>query len=53
MKEINKSGYRLITNCNKDGGQEIEYLHFHLLGGVGLGRMIRLPKDSKKKIKNI
>ena len=28
MKNIHESGYRLITNCNKDGGQEIDYLHF-------------------------
>ena len=45
---ISESGYRLITNCNKDGGQEIPYLHFHLVGGVSLGKMISLPKDSKK-----
>jgi histidine triad (HIT) family protein len=45
---IDESGYRLITNCNKDGGQEIDYLHFHLVGGVRLGKMISLPKDSKK-----
>ena len=32
IKNINESGYRLITNCNKDGGQEIDYLHFHLVG---------------------
>ena len=25
---IDESGYRLITNCGKDGGQEIDYLHF-------------------------
>ena len=31
MKNINNSGYRLISNCNKDGGQEIEYLHFHVV----------------------
>ena len=48
MKNIHESGYRLITNCNKDGGQEIDYLHFHLVGGVPLGRMIGLPKESKK-----
>jgi histidine triad (HIT) family protein len=52
IKNINESGYRLITNCNKDGGQEIEYLHFHLVGGVPLGRMIGLPKESQKKFKN-
>ena len=51
LKNINKSGYRLITNCNKDGGQEIEYLHFHLVGGLPLGRMIGLPKESQKKFK--
>ena len=48
MKNILESGYRLITNCNKDGGQEIDYLHFHLVGGIPLGRMIGLPKESKK-----
>jgi diadenosine tetraphosphate (Ap4A) HIT family hydrolase len=45
---IDESGYRLITNCNKNGGQEIDYLHFHLVGGVRLGKMISLPKQSKK-----
>ena len=50
-KNINESGYRLITNCEYDGGQEIPYLHFHLIGGVKLGRMIGLPKESKKKFK--
>jgi histidine triad (HIT) family protein len=27
------NGYKLITNFGKNGGQEIEYLHFHILGG--------------------
>lgn len=52
IKNINETGYRLITNCNKDGGQEIEYLHFHLVGGLPLGRMIGLPKESQKKFKS-
>ncbi len=48
QKGINESGYRLITNCGSDGGQEINYLHFHLVGGLKLGKMISLPKESKK-----
>jgi len=53
IKNINESGYRLITNCNKDGGQEIDYLHFHLVGGLPLGRMIGLSKESKKQFKKM
>ena len=52
LKNIDEDGYRLITNCNKNGGQEIDYLHFHLVGGCKLGRMVGLPKESKKLIKN-
>lgn len=51
--KINESGYRVITNCGKNGGQEVQYLHFHLVGGVPLGNMIKLPKSSKKIIKDI
>jgi len=50
---ISESGYRLITNCKKDGGQEIDYLHFHLVGGCRLGKMLSLPKESKKIMKNL
>ena len=50
---IDKTGYRLITNCESDGGQEVPYLHFHLVGGVPLGRMIGLPKNSQKLFKKI
>jgi histidine triad (HIT) family protein len=46
---VNETGYRLITNCGKDGGQEINYLHFHLVGGLKLGKMISLSKSEKKK----
>lgn len=33
---IQESGYRIVANCNKDGGQTIFHLHFHILGGQTL-----------------
>lgn len=36
---IAENGYRVVTNCNADGGQTVFHLHFHLLGGEPLGRM--------------
>jgi histidine triad (HIT) family protein len=33
-KELGLSkGYRLVVNCNADGGQTVPHLHVHLLGG--------------------
>jgi histidine triad (HIT) family protein len=37
---IAESGYRLIVNCNRDGGQDIYHLHMHLVGGRRLGFML-------------
>lgn len=37
---IDESGYRLIINCNRDGGQEVYHLHMHLLGGRPLGPLV-------------
>lgn len=31
------SGYRLITNCNRDAGQEVFHIHIHLLAGRRMG----------------
>lgn len=33
------SGYRVVINCGRDGGQEVPHLHLHLLGGRRLGRL--------------
>lgn len=30
-------GYRVVVNCGPDGGQSVDHLHFHLLGGRALG----------------
>lgn len=36
---IDQSGYRVITNVNRDAGQEVFHLHVHLIGGRRLGKM--------------
>lgn len=28
-----EQGYRLVMNCNADGGQTVYHIHLHLLGG--------------------
>jgi histidine triad (HIT) family protein len=30
-------GYRVVVNCGRDGGQSVDHLHFHILGGRALG----------------
>lgn len=37
---IAADGYRLIVNCREHGGQEVDHLHMHLLGGRPLGPML-------------
>ena len=39
-QRFKENGYRVIVNCGKDGGQEVEHLHFHLLAGTKLGEKI-------------
>lgn len=34
-------GYRLISNCDEAGVQEVPHLHVHILGGRALGRMLQ------------
>lgn len=35
-KGIDKTGYRIVTNIGVDGGQTVQHLHYHLLGGRSL-----------------
>ncbi|HSC33731.1 MAG TPA: histidine triad nucleotide-binding protein [Thermodesulfobacteriota bacterium] len=30
---ISDSGYRIVINTNKEGGQEVYHVHMHVLGG--------------------
>lgn len=30
---IAENGYRIVNNCGSDGGQTVDHLHFHLMGG--------------------
>lgn len=34
VRELNieKTGYRVVNNCGKDGGQSVNHIHFHVLG---------------------
>jgi len=34
---IAESGYRLVLNTGPDGGQSVDHMHLHLLGGRPLG----------------
>ncbi len=38
---LQKDGFRVITNCGHYGGQEVPHLHFHLLGGEKVGAMVQ------------
>lgn len=33
---IAEKGFRVVTNCNKEGGQIVFHLHYHLIGGEQL-----------------
>ncbi len=31
--KVEKDGYRIVANCNKNGGQTVFHIHFHILAG--------------------
>lgn len=35
---FDEAGYRIVMNCNGDGGQTVFQIHLHLLAGAPLGR---------------
>lgn len=36
--ELNlNEGFRIVNNCGERGGQTVDHLHFHVLGGRNLG----------------
>ena len=32
-KKLTDAGYRIVLNCNSNGGQTVPHLHFHILAG--------------------
>jgi len=37
---VKGGGYRSLVNVGGDGGQEVPHLHFHILGGERVGKMV-------------
>ena len=41
LYDLEHAGYRLLTNIGSNGHQEVQHLHFHILGGQPLGSFIK------------
>lgn len=38
--DLHKTGFRQISNCGINGGQEVPHYHVHILGGKKLGSIL-------------
>ncbi len=38
---VTQDGFRLISNCGVNGGQEVPHFHIHILAGRRLGKMVQ------------
>lgn len=36
LLQIDETGYRVVTNIGRDGGQSVDHIHYHVLGGRSL-----------------
>jgi len=45
LSGVGDSGYRVIANNGSHGHQEVPHLHFHVLGGRPMGRMVSRPSE--------
>ncbi|KKQ60287.1 MAG: Histidine triad (HIT) protein [Parcubacteria group bacterium GW2011_GWC1_38_22] len=39
--KISEGGYKLLFRTGKNGGQEVDHIHLHLIGGAALHEEIR------------
>jgi histidine triad (HIT) family protein len=37
-EKLDETGFRVVTNLGRDGGQTVFYTHLHVLGGEQLGK---------------
>ena len=41
ISSIDNGGFRTLSNVGENGGQEVPHLHFHIIGGEKIGRMVQ------------